>query len=243
MTRYVFDFDGVLFDTARECLAVAYAAVHGLAAEPPPEVAERFLANRHWVGPPWQYALLLECIERGELPRTTSEFLTRAELRRAELEGFTASYFAARGALAKDVARWCAAIAPTPALAAYHRLHAAGRATILSTRDDVSIAAILGHLAGIADPVLLPRAGAREKWELLLEHAARCDVAPRRVFFLDDYAHHAVPAHHRGVAAHLATWGYLGPDDLETARTAGLPCLALGDLDRALERHEQEHPP
>jgi hypothetical protein len=61
------------------------------------------------------------------------------------------------------------------------------------------------------------------------------------VFFVDDYLPHALPAHRHGIAAHLATWGYLGPDDQAAALTAGLPCLQLSDLARALRAHEENH--
>jgi phosphoglycolate phosphatase-like HAD superfamily hydrolase len=251
MTLYVFDFDGVLFDTARECLAVAYASTRKIAGatrerwrdldEPLPSVTQMFLANRHWVGPPWQYAVLLDCIATERMPSTTAEFLALAATRKGELSAFTELYFETRCELARDLARWCSVIDPyAEALAAFARLHAAGHAAILSTRDDRSIQRILGYFAGV-EPVLLPRSGPREKWEILVETSAARGLSPSRVFFVDDYAHHALGAHRRGIAAHVALWGYLGPDDIETARANGLPCLALAELDTALARHEEEN--
>jgi phosphoglycolate phosphatase-like HAD superfamily hydrolase len=250
MTLYVFDFDGVLFDTARECLAIAYAAAHklpGIVADrwrdretPDPEVTAQFLANRHWVGPPWQYAVLLECIARERLPATTNDFLAIANARKAELASFTELYFATRAELSQDVPRWCAAIQPYAAVSEYEKLHATGKAVILSTRDDASIRKILGHFTRL-EPELLPRSGAREKWQILVEAAGRRGLEPRQVFFVDDYAHHAVPAKQRGIAAHLAMWGYLGADDIEMAHAGGVPCLQRTDLARVLARHEQEN--
>jgi phosphoglycolate phosphatase-like HAD superfamily hydrolase len=242
MSLYVFDFDGVLFDTARECLAIAYATRYGMAATPSPATAAAFLANRHWVGPPWQFAVLLELIERGKLPTTTAEFLALATARKPAVESFTERYFATRGELSRDVERWCSVMtAFAPALAAFRALHDEGRAVVLSTRDDASIQKILGHFANL-EPVLLPRSGPLEKWQILVAEAERRGLAPGRVFFLDDYAHHAVPAKQRGIAAHLALWGYLGADDLETARASGVVPTQLADLARTIERHEQENP-
>ena len=86
---------------------------------------------------------------------------------------------------------------------------------------------------------MLPRAGSREKWQLLLEAADIVRLHPDRVFFVDDYLHHALPAHQHGVRAYLATWGYLGPDDITEAGAAGLPCVALDQLRSALLTHEE----
>ncbi|HEU0030825.1 MAG TPA: HAD family hydrolase [Kofleriaceae bacterium] len=245
---YVFDFDGVLFDTARECLAVAYAASRkrpGPAAErwrdvasPTPELATAFLAHRHWVGPPWQYAVLLDLLATEQLPSTTEQFLAIANARKAELASFTDLYFATRGELSEDVATWCSVIEPfADAVQAFRKL--GGDAVILSTRDDRSIQRILGHFAGIT-PTLLPRSGTKEKWQILVEAAEARGLPASAVFFLDDYAHHALPALKRGISAHLALWGYLGADDVHNAKAGGLPCLQLTDLERALARHAEE---
>jgi phosphoglycolate phosphatase-like HAD superfamily hydrolase len=248
---FVFDFDGVLFETDRECLAIAYRAVRELSAAwaapfraheaPTPEVERTFLLHRHRVGPPWQYAVLLRAIALGQLPETTEQFLAQAQALRGELEPFTERYFGARGALAEDRARWLALAAPYPdAAREFQRLHARGAAAILSTRDDESIRRLCAHYLGVSlgPGELLPRAGPREKWEILLEAAAARGLGPGDVFFVDDYLHHALPAHRKGVAAHLARWGYLGDGDRQAALTAGLPCLQLSDLGAALRAHE-----
>lgn len=251
MTRwFVFDFDGVLFDTARECLAIAYRAVQQLeapwadayrgGAAPSAEVERSFLAHRHWVGPPWQYAVLLQAIAEDALPRSTDEFLARAGAVRGELESFTERYFAARGEVAADRTRWLALSTPYDAAArAFQRLYARGEAAILSTRDDVSIRSICAYYLGIAlsPDALLPRSGPREKWEILLDAAASRHLAPGDIFFLDDYLHHALPAHQHGIAARLARWGYLGAGDVEAAAAGGMPSLQLSELGPALRAH------
>ena len=251
MTLFVFDFDGVLFETDRECLAIAYRAVRELPAawaepyrareEPDAALTRAFLAHRHRVGPPWQYAVLLRAIALRTLPETTEQFLAQAAALRGELEPFTERYFAARGAVAADRARWLALSTPfAGAVREFQRLHARGEAAILSTRDDASIRLLCAHYLGIelGPGALLPRSGPREKWEILLETAAARGLAPADVFFVDDYLHHALPAHRRGVAAHLARWGYVGEGDLEAALTAGMPCLQLPDLGAAIRARE-----
>lgn len=243
MTRFVFDFDGVLFDTARECLAVAYRTFTGGEADPPRALASAFAQHRYLVGPPWQYAVLLRCLERGDVPSNAEAFLALAARQREELAGFTDRYFAERERLAASP-RWLELVRPYETSArSFRELHARGTARILSTRDDRSITKLCAHYLGVelAKGVLLPRAGSREKWELLLDVAANERIEPSRIFFLDDYFAHALPAKQRGISAHLAAWGYLGPTDEKNALTAGLPCLQLTDLDRALRAHQENH--
>jgi phosphoglycolate phosphatase-like HAD superfamily hydrolase len=239
MNLCVFDFDGVLFDSAHECLEVAYRTYRGRDESPPRELAERFARSRYLVGPPWQYAVLLRCLDEGALPSSTAAFLELAASRKAELAGFTDAYFAQRARLAAEP-RWFDFVRPyDQAVRAFRELHGRGLAVILSTRDDRSISALCAHYLDGLRPVLLPRSGPREKWELLLDAARERGLPPGRVFFLDDYLQHALPARRHGIAAHLATWGYLGPDDASHALTAGLPCLQLSDLDHALRVHEE----
>ena len=250
---FVFDFDGVLFDTARECLEIAYQTARARPAElafverwrdlaePPSDVAEAFARLRYLVGPPWQYAVLLEMISARHVPASTAAFLEVCAQRRDALGFFTDAYFAYRARLIGE-RRWLDLARPVAlATRAFVELHACGRAAILSTRDDRSIAALVEHHLGVKLHAsdLLPRAGSREKWEVLVEAAAQRGLAASRVFFADDYLPHALPAHRHGISAHLALWGYLGPDDTAHASKAGLPCLQLTDLDHALRAHEE----
>ena len=249
MSFYVFDFDGVLFDTRHECLEVAYQAVRVLpvawnarwrdAEQPPLRVADAFARYRYRVGPPWQYALLLELIAERRLPDRAEDFFAQAAERRSELEPFTEVYFAQRDKLAANP-RWLDLAKPyAQATRAFRDL--SGRAAILSTRDDRSITRLCQHYLGI-EPRLLPRSGASEKWQLLLGAAEQLGMRPESLFFVDDYVQHALPARRRGISAQLAVWGYLGPDDKIHALTEGLPCLQLSDLDRAIRAHEENHP-
>jgi phosphoglycolate phosphatase-like HAD superfamily hydrolase len=247
MTLFVFDFDGVLFDTARECLQIAYQTVRVLPwagrwrdlVEVPADDAELFLRHRGWVGPPWQYAVLFRCIAERALPASTDAFLAIAERDKAQYAGFTDTYFATRTALAADRARWLALAKPIEAAGrTFVALHDRGVARILSTRDDDSIRAIAGHYLGI-EPQLLPRSAALPKWRLLLDAAAGAGLSPSRLFFIDDHIAHALPAFQRGIAARLATWGYAGPDDVTAALTAGVPCLQLDELPRAITAHQE----
>jgi phosphoglycolate phosphatase-like HAD superfamily hydrolase len=251
MTLVVFDFDGVLLDTARECLEVSYQTVRAQTSlafgdrwrdqpEPSAELAATFAKHRYLVGPPWQYAVLLECIAAGDVPSETRVFLELCAAKKASLEGFTDAYFGERAKLAASP-RWVTLATPyAPSAAVFRELHARGDAAILSTRDDRSIQLLLAHHVGVADPHMLPRAGTREKWELLLDTAADRKLAPEQLFFVDDYVQHALPARRRGIAAHLATWGYLGPHDIREATAAALPCLQLADLATAVRAHQDK---
>lgn len=252
-TLFVFDFDGVLFDTARECLTIAFESARRHAdrwsfarrwedaAVAPTALESRFLRHRHWVGPPWQYAVLLKCIAEGSMPANTPEFLRLASSLRSDYESFTNDYFAMRREIASDLNRWVALVEPfADAVSAFRDLHERGEAVILSTRDDESIRRLCSHYLNIelSSSSMLPRSGPREKWAILLDAATERGLAPPDVFFLDDYLHHALPAHRRGIAAHLAAWGYLGDDDIAAAAAAGLPAVYLSELGGVLREHD-----
>jgi FMN phosphatase YigB (HAD superfamily) len=241
---YVFDFDGVLFDTERETLEVAFRSVRdrpwARRWKSADDVADAFHRDRYFVGPPWQYAVLFECIANNAIPRTHEEFAYLAAECKEPYANFTEHYFATRAALAADRDAWLALSKPYESARRFVALHAEDRAVILSTRDDNSIRLLCAHYLGVPHATLLPRSGPRPKWELLVDAARERGIAPERVFFLDDHIGHALPARQHGIAANLAAWGYLGPDDVASALTAGLPCLQLSQLDRAIHEH-QEH--
>jgi phosphoglycolate phosphatase-like HAD superfamily hydrolase len=241
---FAFDFDGVLFDTAHECRAIAFEAIreydHQGQVALPDDAAELFIKYRQWVGPPWQYAALIECIRLRAMPTSREQFLQYAAHRESDLHGFTELYFATRERLSLDLARWTSHVRPYPAAtAAFRALHQRGRALILSTRDARSITLLCAHFLDVdVSAALLPRAGDLPKWRVLMELAQQRGLQPPDVFFLDDYLPHALPAFEKGISARLALWGYLSDSDRAVASAAGLPCLELLDLDRALLEHE-----
>ena len=248
--HFIFDFDGVLFDTATECLSLAFEAVttnparwkfarewQGLES-PPVDVAEAFIKHRYWVGPPWQYSVLLKVIAEKTLLTSTESFLELCGCLKADHEEFTQEYFAARKRQSADPIKWLQNMKPIAK--SCEVFQSLGDSTwILSTRDPESICKIHNSLLGTVFPAerLLPRAGEKEKWELLVDFGREHNAVPESIFFLDDYVSHALPAKQHGFASHLASWGYLGPQDLADASSSGLPVLGLDELEHAVELH------
>lgn len=242
---FVFDFDGVLFHSAPECLEIAFRTASrdperwGFArpwaglGSPPEEVARLFLKFRYWVAPPWQYAVLLKLIAEEALPSTTEEFMSMTRRHKEELECFTDHYFATRAVVMKDRKKWLSLIRPIrPATDCFEELVREGRAAILSTRDPMSIQAIIRDVLGVelGPQHFLPRAGTLKKHELLAQLSREKSISPKDIFFLDDYLDHALPAYNQGFQAHLAVWGYVGPTDRDDALRAGMPVLKLEEL-------------
>ncbi|MBI4126186.1 MAG: hypothetical protein HY465_01710, partial [Deltaproteobacteria bacterium] len=231
-SQFVFDFDGVLFDSARECFVLAARAASGPDWKDKFSSADfrgleyAFLKSRYHVGPPWQFALLLKLLLENRVPQRTEDFLLIAERERGIWESFTEAYFAERKELSKNPTEWLNSFGMHKGpLEFFRSAMERGQARVLSTRNEESILRLLRELARIPvkDEILFPRAGAKEKWELLLEHCG--DLDPAQVLFLDDYVAHLLPALDRGFGAHLAAWGYLSPFDKEIAARKGLPVL------------------
>ncbi len=242
---FVFDFDGVLFDTAPECLRVAFDTASrqnhkwGFPQSWKPgqkisqDVLVPFLKNRAWVGPPWQYGPLLLEIFQGEISESREAFLAKAQTLRESFQGFEDSYFATRIELQKNTRLWLAEVKPYPeALAAFEAAKKRDLASILSTRDSDSISKIIQYFIDEPpDPrIILPRASKGTKSAVLEHWAAPLKIARSNVVFIDDYVEHLLPAHRDGFNCRWASWGYTQPEDLDLCTQSGIRVLTQRTL-------------
>lgn len=242
-----FDFDGVLFDSKRECLEVALEACgthekwrvsEKWRKDSPdfPRMRDFFYQYRYLVGPPWQYALLLKLIDTDQFDvLNTAAFDLRAKQSLQEYQAFTEHFFAVRHRIMADGDRWPKLMEPYPEAAHFFRAEYQRSAVkILSTRDPESIkAAIRYHLSISLDSTeFLERAGVRTKADILQSYRNQEGFDSSDILFLEDHILHALPALEAGFDVFLCEWGYLTADELAEARTRGLPTLALKALDK-----------
>jgi len=244
---FVFDFDGVLFDTRNECLKVAFEAAKMWPfgerwqndLEPSRKITEQFLQYRYVVGPPWQYGVLLELLSQGKAPNSRDEFFDLARQKANSFNHFSETYFSARAKLGDRLLQY---IKPyRESVAIFCHLLAEKRAFILSTRNAKSIEFLFMHFLGIELPAgcLLATVGQHcEKWQILQEKARASGLNPSQIAFFDDYIQYLIPMQKIGFQVYLAKWGYLGPNDIETALNFKLPCVDLNNLESIVVRGE-----
>lgn len=211
---------------------------------PSDQFKQAFLDNRYLVGPPWQYGLLIQLISQGQIPMSSEKFLDLCEKEQNHYQGFAEAYFEQRKKLASNPESWAQFMGPYNASeGVFRKLFSQKQLRILSTRDGISIKRIIKLFWDIdlESNTLLERGTSnRSKAQILQDFAASQNVSTEQVFFIDDYLHHLLPAKELGFDVHLASWGYLGPNDKESALKLGLSCVDLEDLE-AIVAKENNH--
>jgi phosphoglycolate phosphatase-like HAD superfamily hydrolase len=230
--QLVLDFDGVVCDSALECLYVCWyahtgAPVDAFAARDrhpvPVDVAERYRLTRpfmrhleHFVVP------LLD----GPAPVDRATFAARFDaLPEGLAKRFAADARAYRAAVReRHRERWLALHGVWRQVA---RL--AGGAYIATARDSASVVDILAahgvHVEGARIYAELT-----EKVTTLALIAERESLRREEVCLLDDSIDNCLAARAAGFGAAWASWGCGDPGDAALARARRIPVLALADL-------------
>ena len=227
------DFDGVIVDSAYECLLTTYAAWKGdRAAVPDAAFEQRFLADRYLVRFAGEYAILAYCVENG-LPLSDREaFRKIGEDAGLDLPEFERRFFAARAEIvAADPAAWMDLHRVYPEFSSgWDALRAeAEDVFIVSVKDGSSIARLLGHF-GIAVPPerILGRERGAHKPEVLSGLARELHRNMEAFVFLDDYLPQVEEMAGLGPACFWAKWGYWPSRDAVPEKVR--PCWSLMDV-------------
>ena len=219
------DFDGVICDSALECLASSWLAYHRLRRERAPgavpaDLLERFLLLRPFARSAPDYVLIQELIDAGREPVSQAEFERERAARRGRFDRYSRLMQEVRGGLLRtDPGYWMALHRLYPhVLRELPRWVASESFYILSTKRPELILRVLGHFG-------LPMDGRRTlpcqpsgKLEIIASTMRR--KGHRRALFVDDQidnlrAEPAGPSGELQVAKALAAWGYLRREWLE----------------------------
>jgi phosphoglycolate phosphatase-like HAD superfamily hydrolase len=257
MRALVFDFDGVISDSARECFHVAlqtYAELHPDSRLSP--LAARLADSRELVsailGAPELAAFLelmplgnraedfgiaLSAIDRGAaLPDQGAYDAFYAQHGVAWRERFHTRFYERRHALiAARPADWLSLQRPFPEvvrlIAARHRNVTMAIAT---AKDRASLRLLLaeyGIAACFPDALVLDKETAVSKRVHLKLLAQRLGLAYSDITFIDDKVNHLDTVASLGVRCALATWGYNGPRERALAVERGYVLCTLGSLE------------
>ena len=215
-SQLVLDFDGVLCDSATECLHIAWAAYNGFGVEAfgacegtyavPAEVAERYWRTRPYMR---HLAHFIVPLLDGPPPADRAAFAERfASLSPARTAAFTwaaREYREAVRAHRRDA--WLALHRVWPQIAAL-----AEGAYIATARDRGSVCEILAAHGVRADPAR-NYDELSEKTAALAEIAARESLDRAQVWLLDDSVDNCRLAKDAGFGAGWASWGCSDPGD------------------------------
>jgi len=243
----VFDFDGVVVDSIRECFFTAWWTYHGI-QEPNEDLFRHanaeaelsFSQHRYLVGPAWEYYYLARSIDEhlqrpgGNLATTFEAF--KQEFR-IEALTFADAFFRLRAITREKYPKQWVAMNPLySGVADVLRVSLREHETfIASTKDKDSIHQILQE-NGVAVPrsrIFGNELGGDKRAHLSrVIRAAR--ATPDSVSFIDDNPRHLRRVRPLGVRLYLATWGYIGPEGREAAERIDANLLTIRQLEKML---------
>ncbi len=213
------DFDGVICDSIRECLASSWIAYHRLVKNDPPDrvpirLQADFAVLRPLIRSGEDYVLIQEILDRGWEVREQADFdRLLASAGNGTMERYKELFYRARGDLLdRHRAYWLSLNRvyphmrePLRGLASHDRLH------IVSTKRSDFIVSILAADGIELNPERVHYSSARGKPGLLSEILDAAGV--ERAVFVDDQIDHLTGGGWRdGVERLLAAWGYVKPE-------------------------------
>jgi len=223
----IFDFDGVIANTTKECFLVAWWAYHGVEEltaamfrnNHEREKAETlFNQFRYLVAPAHEYYFLLKAIFeyletcKGELPNLFKKNSLKCE---QEAMAFSIKFFRIRDfARSKFRRQWLDLNPLYPGMAEFLRKYLKRQIVFISsTKDKNSIESILKeNQIKIPREHIFGKEQGTDKRVHIRSILQQTGFAATRTFFIDDNPLHLVQVKPLGVHLLFANWGYGGPN-------------------------------
>ena len=245
----VVDFDGVLCDSAVECMLTAYNAykvVLGSSGAPVRSIdalnaahAELFLRHRHLVRVAKEYFLLWYEIERDADLERLAELKADKSIAPDLLTSYHDHFYSERVVWRNaDPNGWNAANPLFPGIDPLALRIRDGSAVILSAKDEPSIRSILAFHG--VDPTKTDIYGSDtglDKHELVQRIADEHEIAAADMLCLDDNLDNLTMLADEGVKGCLAMWGYNSPREQKMASQRGIQLLELKQLPGWMHDH------
>lgn len=248
--RLFIDFDGVICDSAAECLFSSWAAYDRLArsadagaatVRPPaaPRVVpialrQRFMQLRPFIRAGDDYVLIQHLLAAGRMPSRQEEFdRARRDAGPRALDRYADALNRVRQELmAHDRDHWLRLNPLYPGMAALLRAADWETTSILSTKRPTYIAAILDFHAVAVPPQAILHAAAASKLEIvsMALNERQGGRADGRAALVDDQLDHLIGNDDERIEVYLADWGYARPEWLDDPRVPALSRTGLADL-------------
>jgi len=233
------DFDGVISDSARECLAVAratYAALRpGADLDRLGEEALRdgFLALMPLGNRAEDFGVALRILDEGVRVRSQEAYdAFRDGLDPAWLEAFHARFYREREAWSRrDPEGWRRLMGPYPGFVSILRRAPAGLLLAIATAKDRPSVRLLLRDYGLDDRIPDERIPDKETGRSKAAHLRalreRLGIPYEAITFVDDKLNHLDAVAPLGVRCVLAAWGYNGERERRGARARGYEVCTL----------------
>ena len=242
---WIYDFDGVLLNSLNEVAVSAYNAVTGkmvTAVEKiPSDLVSLFKRNRFHFQPAGDVIPLMQwCLDthlaQPDKLLTRNEFLDIIRKITEPLNNRTERFYATRNRFAEqDSQRWFSLNRPFQPV--WDELIKSGgeQVVILTNKNRDAVFKQCRYFGlNISDENIYAGDGGASKTSNL--NALFKRFSERPLHFIDDSIKNlqdldvAFNKPAKRLTLYLASWGFIGPDDIETARSSGFPVLSQNDL-------------
>lgn len=242
----VFDFDGVISDSAAEAYLVARRTYLALWPDAPlrerdgDEVERRFVEAMPLGNRAEDFGAVLAAIERdAPLDDQAGYDAVRAGLGQAWLDTFHRRFYETRRAVeAEDREAWLALMRPYPRFVEILRRRSADRDYAIATAKDRRTVEALLDRYGIADLFpgerVVDKSAGADKSAHLSALSRGLGLPTTGMTFVDDKVNHLDATAPTGVRPALAAWGYNGPREHRLAARRGYAVCTLDDVEATL---------
>lgn len=245
MKALVLDFDGVLFDSARESFAVALRTYRELEPDstlggPDTRLRDRFVELMPLGDGALDYGTVLSMLERGLAPRDQDEYDGLRSLRDAAwLERYRRRFYEVRHEwAARSPREWRELMPPYEGLVKLLRRRRRDAIYAIATAKDRASVDVLLAEHGLdelfAPELILDNASGPDKSAHLGALGGRLALPAAELTFVDDKVNHLDSVAPLGVRCALAAWGYNGPREHRLARERGYAVCGLDDAESIL---------
>lgn len=245
MTKFdllVTDFDGVLCDSARECLLVTYNAYHRLRASAfsrlldiqaiPPETQRAFRQLRPYLKGAEDFIPIFTTIEQRLPISSQREFDDFRETMRDQLAEYVALFYAERDVLIRHAPGVWLSLNPLfDDFAAMLRARSSfDNMYILTTKRQEDVLEIFRYQQVNFPARQIMYVKAAGKTARLLALLQEVGVVPAQAVYIEDQVDFLAASKQRGVQSFLVEWGYVSAEQQATARQEGIPIIAMPQL-------------
>ena len=224
---FVFDFDGVLVDSAAECYAAsikAFKKLFGVDVDSA-EMRRFFIENRYLVRPPEHFCLLIQCFFEESNEPASIQFERKVDKlsggAKLILDDFKASFLEARQVMKEtDLPKWFALHRKYAEVEPLLKGLALDKFYVATMKDRASVMQLLNHYGlEILEQNLFDGSIGKNKLVHLQMIIEKCKAPPSEITFIDDSMVHLSEVAETGIKLCFASWGYSEiPPSEEVAR-------------------------
>lgn len=241
----VFDFDGVIGDSAYECYVQSIKALKDVGGklEDSKKVEQKFRQARPFVKVAEDYDVVLRMIEKN--PEINFDEITQADFEKAkgnfrqEFAKFKERFLASRKEMQlRDENAWYALQKDFPGVVkSLNRLAEKFKVVIGTTKDRASTSKLLKFYgANIGEEDIVSKEIFDDKTKQMKYISIKYDVPLENLVFIDDMLEQLRPVVGIGVRPVMADWGYSTKAQKEIAIKEGIPLVGQENLAGQIER-------